>query len=136
MLLADSAQADVSGKAHALGLGWNIASTPTPPMALLLLIEVGWNEANERHRISAELHDEDGSPVLVPGDGGVHVPIRFEGDYEVGRPPGSVPGMPLGIPIVINVGPGIPLQSGKRYRWHVENSGEPGADLSVGFFVR
>lgn len=135
-MLADAAQADPSGKAHALGLGWNITGTPTSPMALLLLVEVGWNEANQRHRISAELHDEDGAPVLFPGENGELVPIRFEGDYEVGRPPGSIAGMPLGIPIVMNIGPGIPLQSGCRYRWHVENSGEPGADLSVGFYVR
>lgn len=136
VILTDAAQADQFGKAHALGIGWNVTGTPTPPMALLMLVEVDWHEANQRHSILAELRDADGRPVSINGDASAPATVRIEGEYEVGRPPGSVPGVPLSIPIVFNIGGGIPLVQGRRYRWHVENSGQPGADLSVGFYVR
>lgn len=136
VLLVDAAQADQSGKAHALGIGWNVTGTPTPPMALLVLIEIDWHEANQRHTVSAILQDEDGQAIMVPDDDGRPTPVRINADYEVGRPPGSVPGVALNVPIVFNIGAGIPLEKGRRYRWHVENSGQPDADLSLGFFVR
>ena len=136
ILLVDAAQADQSGKAHALGIGWNVTGTPTPPMALLILIEVGWHEANQRHSLRAELQDEDGHPVLIASDTGEDTRVVIQAEYEVGRPPGSVPGVPLNMPIVFNIGGGIPLVAGRRYRWQVENSGQPDTDLSLGFYVR
>lgn len=133
ILLADSAQADQLGKAHALGLGWSVTTSPTPPMALVLLFEVDWNEANIRHHITVELNDSDGRPVLLPGAGS---PLRFEADIEVGRPVGTPEGSPLGLPMAINIGPGLELTPGQRYRWVVTNTGQPDADLSVGFAVQ
>jgi hypothetical protein len=104
-------------------------------MALVLLIEVDWNEANTPHTVTVELVDEDGQPVLSQGPF-ENAPLRFEGDFEVGRPPGSKPGVPLGVPMVISIGPGIFLQPGGSYRWRVLNSGQPGEDLGIQFHVR
>ncbi len=52
LLLADSAQADPTGKVHALGLGWTVTSTPTPPAALIATIWVDWTEANQKFNLT------------------------------------------------------------------------------------
>jgi hypothetical protein len=136
VLLADAAQMDASGKAHALGLGWTVTTTPTPPAAVVALIEVDWHETNTRFNISIELEDEDGQPVMVPGPVGELVQLMAKAEFEAGRPPGLPQGTSLSVPFVVPVGGGIPLVAGKRYRWRVENSGQPGDDLGVSFYVR
>ncbi|THG33005.1 DUF6941 family protein [Naasia lichenicola] len=135
VLLADSAQTDSQGKIHALGLGWSFTGSPTPPAAIVVLIEVDWNETNRRYKLEADLVDEDGQPVLVPGPFG-HVPMHFEAEYELGRPPGVIPGTPLSIPMAVPISGGMALTPGKRYTWVVKNSGQPNDELGVSFSIR
>jgi hypothetical protein len=135
VLLADAAQVDPSGKAHALGLGWTETGTPTPPMALLLLVEVEWHEANTPHHLVAELHTQDGQLVLVQGEEGAES-VRFDADIEVGRPAGLPHGSPLNVAFAVNVGAGVPLEAGERYRWRVTTTAEPDDDFGVSFLVR
>ncbi|MFC8731563.1 DUF6941 family protein [Luteimicrobium sp. NPDC057192] len=118
VLLADSAQSDLAGKVHALGLGWKITSSPTPPMAVVVLVDLDWEEANVRVTLDASLVDSDGSPVLSPN--APNDPVSFHGEFETGRPAGIPTGAELRVPIAVNIGQGLPLKSGGSYRWHVE----------------
>jgi hypothetical protein len=135
VLLADAAQVDPAGKAHALGIGWTETPTPTPPMALLLLVEVEWHEANTQHHLVAELQTQDGRPVLLPGEDGLEG-VRFDADVEVGRPAGLPHGSPLSVAMAVPVGPGMPLQAGERYRWTVTATAAPDEDFGASFLVR
>ena len=82
LLLADSAQvAPESGKVYALGLGWTATVTPLPPQAVIILVDVDWDETNVQHEAVVRLVDADGRPVTVSGPDGDHqieVQARFE----------------------------------------------------------
>ncbi|WP_433568137.1 hypothetical protein ACQP1O_43055 (plasmid) [Nocardia sp. CA-151230] len=39
VLIADAAQVDLAGKVHALGMGWDKTTTPTPPMTLIIFVD-------------------------------------------------------------------------------------------------
>ena len=113
MLLCDSAQAS-NGKLYILGGGWaqlNTPDTPTP-MALAVKIAVPWDEANKRHTVRAELLDVNGESITLEGSDG---PLVIDGNFEVGRPPGTKPGAPLDTVMVFNF-MGISLPSG-GYVW-------------------
>lgn len=135
VLLADSAQSDPAGKVHALGLGWTVTSTPTPPMALVVLIEVDWTEANRKIPFKAELLTADGHNVTAQGLLGEQ-PISLEGEFEAGRPAGIPPGTPLSVPLAVNLGPGLPLTAGQRYEWRVNLDGRTEASWSASFLIR
>lgn len=132
LLLADSAQA-VLGKLYILGGGWSVTGPDAAVMALAVKIEVPWDRGNDRHHWSLELLDADGQPVELPGPpNGEHQPVRLEGDFEPGRPPGLKPGTPLDVAMAFNFGP-MPLPADGRYRWQFN----VGADTwSVGFSTR
>ena len=87
VLLADSAQADPSGKVHALGIGWTVTSSPTPPAALIAMVWVDWNESNQKFNLVGSLVDGDGNLIEVEGPDG-RGPITFGGELEAGRPRG------------------------------------------------
>lgn len=132
LLLADSAQA-VDGKLYVLGGGWSVTGPNPSPSALAIKIEVPWDEANRRHRWRARLENADGEPVMMPTPDGVS-PIEVDGDFEVGRPPGTVEGIPLDLPLAVNLSP-LPLEAG-RYVWRIfiDDSSHP--DWAAGFTVR
>jgi hypothetical protein len=113
MMLADAAQ-QVGGKLYVLGGGWSSAPTPTPPMAVVVKIEVPWDRSNESHEWRLALVDADGRGVRVTDDQEVHVAGRL----EVGRPAGLPEGSPLDAPLVVNFMP-LPLPAG-RYEWRLE----------------
>lgn len=135
VLLADSAQTDQSGKVHALGLGWSITTSPTPPMAIVVFVSVEWHEANTPQHLTATLVTQDGEPVLVPRPNGQEE-VRIDADFELGRPAGLPAGSPLTMSMALGVAPGIPLTPGERYRWRVTTPTEPDEDFGVSFFVR
>lgn len=112
VLLADSALVDTSNKVHALGLGWSITSTPTPPAALVVFVKVPWTATNVPHSFALRLVDQDGQPVVAGENptSGEPAPLMAEGTFEVGRPPGLSPGMAIDQPIV------LPLTRGWRCR--------------------
>ena len=137
VLLADSAQTDPANKVHALGLGWSVTSTPTPPSALVVLLKVPWNATNRKHSFELRLIDADGQPVMLGRDPttGEPAPLMVQGDFEVGRPPGIPPGMALDQAFAINLGP-LPLQGGQMYEWRLEIDGHHEDAWSARFFIR
>jgi hypothetical protein len=120
LILADAAQA-VNGKVSMLGAGWSVTGSPTGPAAVVALIKVPWDRANEQLHMHLQLVDEDGNSVLIPGPTG-GAPVEFHGELEAGRPAGLKPGTPIDASFSINVPP-LPLTSG-RYMWSLELGGE------------
>lgn len=83
-------------------------------MGLALKFEVPWGDTNRRHRLVAELLDQDGQPVTPVG---APSPLRIEGALEAGRPAGIPAGTAIDAPLAININ-GIQLAPG-GYRWQV-----------------
>ena len=86
MMLADSAQ-EADGKLFILGGGWSVTGPEIPPSAVAMKIDVPWDQANRPHEWVLELLTEDGQPLEIEGQA-----LRVEGQFEVGRPPGTAPG--------------------------------------------
>jgi hypothetical protein len=134
LLLADAAQADAqSGKVNALGLGWRQCQTPTPAVALVVFLDIDWDETNEQHRLKCQLLTTDGEAVTVPGPQGPQR-ILFEASAEAGRPPGAIHGTSVRMPMTLNIPPGIPLDPGV-YEWRVEVEGFERATAVEPFIV-
>ena len=134
LFLADAAQADVqSGKVHALGLGWRQCQTPTPPFALVLFLDIDWDETNKQHKLTCQLLTADGDTVVVTGPQG-RQPISFEASAEAGRPPGAIHGTSVRLPLTLNIPAGIPLEPG-IYEWRVEVEGFEQATAVEAFVV-
>ena len=93
-------------------------------------IDVPWDQANRPHHWRLELVTEDGLPIEIEGQ-----PLRVEGDFEVGRPPGAAPGSFIDVPVAMNFGP-FPLEPGHRYVWQLTIDGETNSDWNREFFVR
>jgi len=134
LILCDSAQTDPTGKVHALGMGWTVTSTPTPPAALLVFIRVPWTAANTRHSLLIELLNADGQTVPSPENS--NLPVKVEGQFEAGRPPGVPPGMTLEQSITIPLRAGFDLKPGEVYNWRLEIDGLHEESWAVSFLVR
>lgn len=135
ILLADAAQSE-SGKTHALGLGWNVTGLPTPPMALVVLIDVPWNETNTKHKLTIDLVDADGKVVsLGQGPLGAET-LHLEAEFEAGRPPGIPPGSPIRSELAINIGPGLPLVPGQNYEFRMKINGKSTDSWLASFLIR
>lgn len=84
LILADAAQV-VGGKVYLIGGGWETLVVNQFPaqqyLAIAASFRVPWNETNQRHSVEIEIQNEDGRSF-----------VRFQGQIEVGRPPG----IPLG----------------------------------------
>ena len=130
LMLADSAQA-VGGKLYILGGGWSYIGPKPAPTAIAIKIEVPWNETNKRNKLKIELLDSDFNPILVPNPTG-NAPVTIGGEFEVGRPPGVIPGIPIDIPLAFNIGP-IPLEPGKHFVWKLSIDEISDDDWQVGF---
>jgi hypothetical protein len=140
ILLADSAETDGnSGKVHALGLGWNNTVSPTPPAAIVLLLNVAWDECNRGFSLDVNLRDEDGKQIQIATPAGP-APILIHAEGEAGRPPGIKQGSDIRMPLSFNIGQGLPLVEGKRYEWKVvakwKDSGDVAGEASESFFVK
>lgn len=119
VLLADFAQTDLSGRVNALGMGWSVTQTPTSNMSVVVMVKVGWNETNRKHRLSLNLLTADGQhAVQAPTPFGLQ-PLQVEGEFEVGRPAGLPEGSTIDHALAINVAPGLPLTPG-RYEWRLK----------------
>lgn len=119
LILCDAAQADGgTGKVHMLGAGWSVTSSPTGPHAIVVLMKIPWDRANQKIPLRLDLLTQDGSAVQLAtpnGQSAVSVPERV---VEVGRPPGVAYGSVLDASFALNVG-GMPLEPG-RYCWRLE----------------
>lgn len=133
MMLADSAQA-VAGKLYILGGGWSITGPGPAPFAIALKIEVPWDEANRPHRFVLELLTADDQPVSVHSPQG-ETPVVVEGQLEVGRPAGLVPGTPLDSTTAINF-MAMPIPPGGRYVWRLSIDGRTDENWRVAFTTR
>lgn len=97
LILADSAQV-VSNKLYLLGGGWDrLTIRKQPPVAHQMTVaasfRVSWNETNQRHSFEIEVADSDGGTIG-----------KVAGQFEVGRPPGTLPGQDQRVQIAVNVG--------------------------------
>jgi hypothetical protein len=133
VMLADSAQA-IEGKLFILGGGWNITGPAPTPSALAAYIEVSWDLSNTQHAWRFDLLDSDGQAVMIESPVGQQ-PMVLQGNFEVGRPPGITPGVGLGMPLAINLGP-IPLEPGRRYEWRLSINGDFDENWRLPFSTR
>jgi hypothetical protein len=135
VLLADFAQTDQSGKVNALGLGWSVTVAPTPNHAVVVMLRVGWDEANVQHHLTLSLLTADGAnAVEAPTPFGPQ-PLQIEMDFEVGRPPGLPRGSTIDHSVAINVGPGLALEPG-RYEWRLQVDDTQHENWRAPFLVR
>lgn len=133
MMLADSAQA-INGKLYLLGGGWSVTGPHATPMAIAMTIEIPWDQTNIRHSYRLILNDADGKKVLLPTKDG-NMPLEIVRNFEVGRPPGHIPGTPISFVQAVNFGP-LPLRHGARYIWELSINDESSPEWSRGFSVR
>ena len=95
VLLCDWAE-ELNGKLYVQGAGWsNLVGGQVAQIALAILIEVPWDQANRPHGLKVELLDEDGNFVTVDDQ----PVLLMDGKIEVGRPAGIPPGTPLNVPL-------------------------------------
>lgn len=133
LLLADYAKSDEQGKITAVGLGWKTTPTPVPPHALVVYLDIDWDETNKPHTLTCDLLTADGEPIAVQGPLGSQ-PAHFEAQVEAGRPPGAVHGAALRAPLAIAINAHTPLAPG-RYEWRVAVEGFPGETVAESFQV-
>ena len=85
LLVADSAQV-VGNKLYVLGGGWDTVfiNRPFPVshrLAVAVAFKVPWEQTNQPHPFEIEIQDDDANQMF-----------SGEGQLEVGRPPGALPG--------------------------------------------
>lgn len=78
-----------------------------PPFALVLFLDIDWDETNKQHQLKCQLLTADGDPVVVPGPHGPQR-ILFEAAAEAGRAPGAIHGTSVRMPLTLNIPAGIP----------------------------
>lgn len=119
LLLCDHAEA-VNGKLYINGGGWNLLFTPDVPanMSLAILIEVPWDETDQRHRVRVDLLTADGELVEIGGK-----PLSLTSELEVGRAPGIKPGTSSNTPMAMNIN-GVTLPEG-GFEWRLFINDEP-----------
>jgi len=120
LILCDHAVTDPAGKVHMLGAGWSLTSSPTPPHAVVALMKIPWDRADQKIEVSLALLTADGEEVVVQSPTGP-VPIAAHAEVQARRPPGLAPGSPLDASFALNVQP-LPLPPG-RYHWRLQVAG-------------
>jgi len=133
MMLADAAQV-ADGKLYIMGGGWNVTGPMAVPFAIALMVEVPWHLTNRPHAFTMEVIDLDGNAVSVDTPNGQE-PVRFEGNFEVGRPPGVRSGSLLPFMAAINSGP-IPWPCGSHFEWRLTIDGQTHEDWRLAFGTR
>lgn len=131
MLLCDHV-AVAEGKFYINGGGWDMIGPAPAAFGLAIMVEVPWTQTNRPIVFELELVREDGPPVTQQGPAGEQ-PIKVAGEFEVGRPPGSVEGAHIPFPLPLNFPPMV-LPPGDRLVWRLSLNGDPVA--SVPFRVR
>jgi hypothetical protein len=132
MVLADHAQI-ADGKMFIAGGGWTEMAGPVP-FAVALMIDVPWHATNAQHQFTMELIDQDGQNVTVPTPNGEE-PLKLDGQFEVGRPPGARPGSSFPTMYVLKIG-GLPIAPGAHYEWRLMIDGETQEDWRLLFSTR
>jgi hypothetical protein len=116
LLLCDAAQV-VAAKLYVIGGGWDRVQLPsypaTLPVSLAVGVRVEWTETNRRHRLVVRGMSADADREL----------FRGEGEFEVGRPPGTPHGMSQLFQVAMNV----PLQLPEPGSYTIEANVDEGA---------
>jgi hypothetical protein len=133
-MLCDFAQV-ADGKLFISGGGWSVTGPMPVPSAVALLFEVPWDRANTRIRFTLELRTTDEVPVTQLGPLGDAVPVKVEGELEVGRPAGVKAGSELNAPFAFNVPP-LALDPDSRYMWVVTVAGGEPPETRLPFMTR
>jgi hypothetical protein len=103
-------------------------------MAVVVMVKVGWNETNRKHRLSLNLLTADGQhAVQAPTPFGVQ-PLQVEGEFEVGHPAGLPEGSTIDHALAVNVAPSLPLTPG-RYEWRLKIDDVENATWRAAFVV-
>lgn len=119
MILSDGAQV-ADGKLYVLGGGWTRMKPNTPaPHALGVIVHVPFDMTNQELKLELALLDDDGKGVQPPGAPG---PVKAEGEFEVGRPPGVKSGELMNFPLALTFN-GIALEPG-GYVWQCTVGGQ------------
>jgi hypothetical protein len=115
IMLSDWAES-VNGKLYMQGGAWDriVANTPAS-FAVSVVVRVEYNETNVRRHAVLALVDEDGSPFPA------EAPVRFELDFEVGRPPGMQVGQVQTVNFAGKIGGLIFPPGGYRFQFDVES---------------
>jgi hypothetical protein len=97
IILCDAAE-EINGKLYILGGGWTHLLRPNQPtnVALAMMIRVPLDEAGKQHKLEVSLLREDGELIRLGEN-----PVRLEGAFEVGAPPGMKPGRELIAPVAL-----------------------------------
>jgi hypothetical protein len=142
VILSDHASADASGKINLLGANWQVTGVEattglTPSVSVLVLIEVLTKFYGESFAVSLTLLDDTGTPVpQAPGQPGA---LRGQQLAKAERPslPGMhlPPGLPCKVQMLLNFPTGLPLQTGRMYKWQLEVDGNTRSDWEAPFFV-
>lgn len=134
VLTADSGQSDQHGKTHALGLGWTWTYAPTiGPMAVVVRVEFdNRRDAAGPHTVVLSLLDSEHEPVFLDQT----EPFRVEATLTPASEPDVPPDAPAVAPLIVNIGPGIPLEPESRYWWHVTVDGHSDDGWCTSFYTR
>ncbi|MGH8891355.1 MAG: hypothetical protein ACRDV3_16530 [Acidothermaceae bacterium] len=154
LLLCDAAQVDPAGKVHILGAGWTVVGVGGDPsgsddgpeaggvppglpglpgQAVVAMLHVPWHETIESHFLRLRLEDADGNAVMV-GPPGEQRAMVHDQPFSARRPAGAPEGITIDVPVVVSIGPGMPLKPG-RYAWRLEIDGRSHEDWMVSFHV-
>jgi hypothetical protein len=133
MILCDHV-ASAEGKLYINGGGWHITGTGPIPMGIAVLLEVPWTDANRKIPVNFRLIHEDGQPVVQSGPMG-EAAIELKGAVEVGRPAGAVEGVPLQVPMAINLPP-LLLLPDQGFYWEAEIDGKTQEEWRLSFRTR
>ncbi len=133
MMLSNYA-AVAGGLLHISGGGWTQIDTPCPQTAIALILGIPWSESNRRIPFSFVLVDQDGHPQQQVGDD-PSTTIRIDGEFEVGRPPGHLPGSHIEWSVALLIPPlNLPPQS--RMAWILTVDGQSHEDWNLAFSTR
>ena len=136
LLLADSAESGQSGKVSALGLGWKLTSSPTGPMAIVVIIDLEPEEAAKEHSIVLRLVRAATSEAVTVGPNPeASRPLAFGGTFKAGPDHDTPSDLPTRATIPVMIGAGLPLEPG-LYRWDVDVDEHHEPEWSETFFVR
>lgn len=98
LTVANHAEA-INGLLYLSGAGWTDLRRVVPPegpppishIGIAIAVSVGWNETNQRHRVTMRLETADGQEV-----------VNMQADLEMGRPAGLLQGSDLRGVIAVN----------------------------------
>lgn len=132
--LCDSAVAS-EGKLFVQGGGWNILTPPgfpavLPRIGIALTVDVPYTATNQNHTLEIALEAEDGQRLALGPEQGdpmdpasvASAPAKITAQFNVGRPPGLMPGDAQPIPFALNLD-GYRLASPGAYAFVIEIDG-------------